>query len=407
MKNVNENLKKNKKNSKKLVKKVKMGWGNIMKILGMMSGTSGDGIDGALVDFLEDGSCKLLWHKSFDFTKAQFERIQMLMKPCSSIDITLGNSYIAELYAKAYDFFVESIEDKPDYLAVHGQTVWHQPKPVVWDDINLTGSLQIIDAPRLAIKTGVPVINNFRTADMAVGGQGAPLVPFADLKLFGNLFPEDCIVLNCGGMANITAIRKVNNKAEVFCAFDTGPANVLMDAYMQTNNIGNYDKDGLLAASGSTIKEILDDIMQDPYFKAPYPKSTGREYFNQSILGRFNSGYSNADVMSTLLDVTVLSIAEAIKMLDGKLRFPLRLIAAGGGALNKELIRRLKTELMGYCSVCTSEDFGVPIMAREAMAFAILGYAFIVGEPSNVPTATGAKCPVILGQLSKPAKKQN
>ena len=251
-----------------------------MKILGMMSGTSGDGIDGALVDFSNDGKYKLIWHKSFDFSDENYKRIQMLMKPCSSIDVTLGNSYIAELYVKAFNSFFEKSDSKPDYIAAHGQTIWHQPQPVNWDGINLRGTLQLLDAAILAQKTAVPVINNFRTADMAVEGQGAPLVPYADLKLFGNLFPEDCIVLNIGGMANITVIHKKNNQAEILCAFDTGPGNVLMDSFVSTKNLGKYDKNGEMASKGTSIKSVLNEMMKDPYYELPYPKSTGREHFN-------------------------------------------------------------------------------------------------------------------------------
>ena len=371
-----------------------------MKILGMMSGTSGDGIDGALTEFKDDGSYSLLWLKSFDYDSDTFSRIQHLMKPCSSIDVTLGNSYIAELYARAFKKFFEKDDEKPDYIAAHGQTVWHQPQPVIWDGISLTGTLQLLDAPLLAQRTGVPVINNFRAADMAVGGQGAPLVPYADLMLFGNLFPEDCIVLNVGGMANITVLHKVNGKAEVVCAFDTGPGNVLMDAYLQKNKIGNYDKDGILAASGTTDSSILSCFMKDPYFKMPFPKSTGREHFNAELLDRFDSSMKAADVISTLLDVTVLSVAEAVALVKNIVNFPCRLIAAGGGAKNPELIKRLREALTKYCTVSTSDDFGVPVMAREAMAFAVLGYAFVKNQPANVPLATGASKKVVLGQLS-------
>lgn len=371
-----------------------------MKILGMMSGTSGDGIDGALVDFFDDNSYKLIWHKSFDFNTENFDRIQKLMKSCSSIDVTLGNAYISELYAKAFEEFFKDDVEKPDYIAAHGQTVWHQPKAVVWDGLELRDTLQLLDAPLLAQRTGIPVINNFRTADMAVGGQGAPLVPYADLIFFGNLFPEDSIVLNVGGMANITVIHKNNKCPKVVCAFDTGPGNVLMDAYVQNQNLGKYDKNGQMAAKGNSITSILDEIMQDPYFGLPYPKSTGREYFNNKFLELFNNNHKPEDVLSTLLDVTVISIAKAIELLKEDICFPCKLIVAGGGAKNLELIRRLKKILNNRCVVNTSDEYNIPIMAREAMAFAALGYAFVKRMPNNVPAATGARKNVILGQLS-------
>ena len=371
-----------------------------MKILGMMSGTSGDGIDGVLVDFYENDKYSFIWHKSFDYDSDTFSRIQFLMKPCSSIDVTLGNRYIAELYVKAFNSFFGSDDEKPDYIAAHGQTVWHQPQPIIWDGIGLTGSLQLLDAPFFAQKTSVPVISNFRAADMAVGGQGAPLVPYADLKLFGGLFPEDCIVLNVGGMANLTAIHKEKGRAEVVCAFDTGPGNVLMDAYMQKYKLGNYDKNGVLAASGLSVSSILTEFMKDSYFKAPFPKSTGREHFNVKLLEKLDSSIKPADALSTLLDVTVMSIAEAVALLKNSIDFPCRFIVAGGGAKNDELVKRLKNVLSEYCEVYTSDEFGVPVMAREAMAFAVLGNAFNRKQAGNVPLATGAYKKVVLGQLS-------
>ena len=372
-----------------------------MKILGMMSGTSGDGIDGVLVEFFENSEYKLIWHKSMDFSPEEFQRILHLMKGCSSVDVTLGNTYIAELYVRAFESFFEKDDEKPDYIAAHGQTIWHQPNAIAWDGISLRGTLQLLDAPLLAYKTGVPVINNFRAADMAAGGQGAPLVPFADLELFGNLFPEDCIVLNIGGMANITAIKKINGKPQVLCAFDTGPGNVLMDTYIQQKGMGQYDKDGRIAYAGKPIDSILDEIMQDPYFSAPYPKSTGREYFNSNILMRYKGDYKPADFVATLLEVTAKSIAKGIGLLDKSgLRFPLKLIAAGGGAKNPVLMEHLQRVLDGYCEVHISDEFGVPVMAREAMAFAVLGKAFVERKPANIISATGAREAVILGQFS-------
>ena len=218
--------------------------------------------------------------------------------------------------------------------------------------------------------------------------------------MFGSLFKEDCIVLNIGGMANITAIHKINGKPEILCAFDTGPGNVLIDAFIQSKNLGKYDKNGELASKGNSVKQVLIEMMKNPYFKLPFPKSTGRELFNHSLLSLFDNNLKNEDIASTLLDVTVLSIAEGINLLKNKIDFPCKLIVAGGGAKNKELIKRLNKVLNNICNIFTSDYFGIPIMAREAMAFAFLGNAFIIKECSNVPSATGATKNVILGQLT-------
>lgn len=377
--------------------------GQSLKILGMMSGTSGDGIDGTLVEFSADGSCRLLWQKNMDYTEAWFARIQKLMHGADASEVTLGGSYIAELHALACRQFLNEEAIRPDVIAVHGQTIWHQPAAVVWDGLTLTGTLQLMNGSLLAQRTGIPVICNFRAADMAAGGQGAPLVPFADLFLFGRHAGGDRLVLNIGGMANLTAISVAGSAPVVACAFDTGPGNVLMDAFIQQQGAGRYDADGRLAASGKTLPAVLERFLTDPYFSAPPPKSTGREYFNlkrlEEIVALAGSNASTADVMSTLLDITVHSIADAVIRLEGQIRFPAEVLVAGGGALNSELMKRLRARLGHCCAVETTAKYGVPVMAREAMAFAILGYAFLKGEPANVTAATGARHPVRMGEF--------
>ena len=373
-----------------------------VKILGMMSGTSGDGIDATLIEFFLDGSFRLLWHDSYNYSDAQFKRIHALMNnPCVA-DITLGGAYVAELHHRACQKFFARNAFLPDLIAVHGQTVYHHPTVVTWDDIEINGTLQLMNGSLLAQKTGIPVVCNFRAADMVAGGQGAPLVPFADLFLFGRNAARDVLVLNIGGMANITAINAGGNEPAVVCAFDTGPGNVLIDSFMQASGLGRFDKDGSLASSGKTLQDVLSKFLADPYFKILPPKSTGREYFNQQKLDKIliESGKDAdpADIASTLLDITVNSIVEAVIGLRGTVKFPADLLVAGGGALNLELMKRLIAGLKGICIVSTTEKAGVPVMAREAMAFAVLGYAFLQGRPANVPAATGAKKLALLGE---------
>lgn len=376
--------------------------GKPVKILGMMSGTSGDGIDGCLVEFTPAGEASLLWLKSFDYSTAQFARIQKLMRESDAVSITLGASYIAELHALACRQFFADEARLPDCIAVHGQTVWHQPTPVIWEELPLTGTLQLMNGALLAARTALPVICNFRAADMAAGGQGAPLVPFADLFLFGRHAAHDRVIVNIGGMANLTALSSASDHPEVVCAFDTGPGNVLMDLYMQRSGLGRFDADGRLAATGRTLQPLLADFLADPYFKLPPPKSTGREYFNQQRLDRLlaQAGSATAaDLMSTLLDITVESIAAAIRQPAYPLSLPAEILVAGGGARNSELMRRLAVSLRGVAEVTTTERLGVPVMAREAMAFAILGYAFLQERPANVVKATGAGRPAVLGEF--------
>lgn len=373
-----------------------------VKILGMMSGTSGDAIDGAMVAFDRSGACELIWFDSCNFQLSEFRRIQNLMRAADARDITLGASYIAELYARACQQFFDSGHERPDYIAAHGQTIYHQPQAVVWDGIPLTGSLQLLNGSLLGRRTGIPVICDFRSADMAAGGQGAPLVPYADLFLFGKKAKRDLLLLNIGGMANISAIR-AGKKPQMVCAFDTGPGNVLMDAAMQRAGLGNFDRDGELAASGQSHRQTVMRFLKDPYFAAPPPKSTGREYFNATRLDELaawqNQPLPVADLLSTLLDITVDSIVGAVSSLAGQVRLPADLVVSGGGARNSELMARLAARLKDVASVSLSDSLGVPVMAKEAMAFAVLGYAFVSRRPGNLPAATGAAEEVILGSL--------
>jgi len=372
-------------------------------ILGMMSGTSGDGIDGVLVEFNSDGEARLVWHDSFEFPAEQFVRIQRLMKSADAAQITVGNAYIAELYSQAFRKFLSVNRQHPDFIAAHGQTIFHQPHPENWDGIAITGSLQLMDGCLLAERARTPVICNFRSADMSVGGQGAPLVPFADLFLLGNKVKQDFAVVNIGGMANITCVKHdVNLVPNVKSAFDTGPGNVLMDLFLQSRNIARYDDDGRIAASGKVCLKVVDEFLLNPYFLRKPPKSTGREYFNatclETILQAMPYESSNEDIMATLLEITVRSIVEAVFSELGR-NGKTEILVAGGGALNSELMRRMSQISEGNAVVASTNKYGIPVMAREAMAFAVLGYCFLKRCPSNVIAATGAAKEVVLGQF--------
>lgn len=383
------------------------------KILGMMSGTSGDGIDGALVEFCEDRSFKLLWHDSFPFPEKVNERLYQLMHHPSVEEVLLGGAYVARLYAEACRKFLAGNAGQPDYIAAHGQTILHIPEMTDWDGFPVNGSMQLLQGSLLAGSTGIPVICNFREADLAASGQGAPLVPYADAIYFGTGINSDRIILNIGGIANITVLKPGRNGVSIHSAFDTGPGNMMMDALMrrETNGKKHYDKDGAVAAMAEPDKTMVELFLEDAYFKANPPKSTGREKFGEQalreFLSRFPAETSLAQKMSSLLEITVQSIAEAILKPEWGVDFPAQLIVAGGGALNLELMRRLAQKLIGKCSVHLADEFAVPVMAREAMAFAALGDAFLRGEPANVPVATGAKRSVILGQLHPVLTRQN
>lgn len=383
--------------------KSKSGSLSALNVLGLMSGTSGDGIDGALVRFGKSGSFSLLWHDHFDFSPAQRNRLQSLMNQCSADDAALGSSYVAWIYGRAVRHFRETHPEPIDLLAAHGQTIAHVPQPRLWENQEIRGTLQALNGDWLAEDTGIPTVYNFRPRDMAVGGQGAPLVPFGDLCFFQKV-PGNSAILNIGGIANLTIIRKTP-LPEVAAAFDTGPGNMLMDALIQEETRGEsmYDEGGAIGKSGCTNTKLVSNILADPYFSEPPPKSTGRDRFGKARLMEIRKNFPNVsfpDLVSSFLDLTVSSIALALDrfVLPGG---PLdRLVVAGGGALNTELMKRLAKRLRRSCMVERSDPYGVPVMAREAMAFAALGNAFVRGIPGNVPVATGARRKVVLGSFA-------
>jgi len=378
-----------------------------LRILGLMSGTSGDGIDGALVAFSPDGGFRLEWHDAEPFPPAVQSRLQKLMREGTPDDVALAATWVAELYARAVAAFRDRHpESRIDAVAAHGQTLAHVPDSRDWDGISIRGTLQVLNAQLLAERAHLPVVYDFRSRDLAVGGQGAPLVPLGDLRFFGHLAGEGTtVVLNVGGIANITVIRPGTDRAYVSAAFDTGPGNMLMDALTRELSGGaeNYDKDGRIAASGHSDLAVVSELLSDPYFRLAPPKSTGRDRFGEdrlhAILAGTRGKVSGPDLMSSLLDVTVVSIADSIKSHvdpSGKAR---RVVIAGGGALNGELCRRLAAALPAGCRLENSEGCGVPASAREAMGFAALGEAFLRGSPGNISAATGAAKPVILGAI--------
>lgn len=371
------------------------------KILGMMSGTSGDGIDGALVEFNDDGNFKLLWSDSWNYSDEIFDRIKLLMNRPTAEEILYGQDYIAKLYAKAAKNFLERNDEKPDFIAAHGQTIIHRPKPQMWDGIAVNGSMQLLNGSRLSEELKLPVICNFRERDIVAGGQGAPLVPFGDFLFFRQHVKKSMIVLNVGGIANLTCLIREHDGVKVKTAYDTGPGNMLMDAYVQlvTNSLEKYDRGGAIAAEGKSIKSIVDSYLTLPYFCQKFPKSTGRTQFGsaalEKILKQFSPDEKKENILSTIMDITVESVAREVENISSDLCKPDQLLVAGGGALNTEFMFRLGERVKHICIVGKTDEFGIPVMSREAMSFAALGYAYIKNISANV--TTGANKKVVLG----------
>ncbi|WP_448550441.1 anhydro-N-acetylmuramic acid kinase [Thalassotalea fusca] len=366
--------------------------------LGIMSGTSADGIDLALVD-IQGSTPQLITFDFVAFDHSLREQIVSLYSPANNeIDRaqSLGIS-LAKAYADAVKQFLSKTglpADKVCAIGNHGQTIRHRPSISKFNNERYT--LQIGCNQTLSTITNIRVIGDFRTKDMVYGGQGAPLVPAFHQAMFSNQ-SRDCFVVNIGGIANITYLPENSDKQ--IKGFDTGPGNALLDEWYQLHNDGAFDPCGQWAASGKVNKHLLSQMLSDPYFKLEAPKSTGREYFNLSWLREVLSplSVSPVDVQATLVALTAISISDAIKALSSNAV----IYVAGGGVLNNTLINNIKSELSGFefCDI-TSQDLDSD--ALEAMAFAWLAFAYDKKFYGNIPAVTGAAQKVVLGIEFKP-----
>ena len=384
-----------------------------MLIAGLMSGTSADGVDAALVEIEGEGRQTKIELREFlcvPYSKEMRYAIHNAGHPkySSSQDVCGLNIALGELFAKAANDVCKAAGipmSSVTAVASHGQTIWHEPESFEIGGMSVTGTLQIAEPSVIAARTGCQVISNFRSADMAAGGQGAPLVPYFDWALLGS-DSESRAVINIGGMANLTYLPKTSNIEDVL-AFDTGPGNVIIDELATNLSTGTrlFDENGAWAGKGTPNRVYVDMILNGHfYFQQSPPKSTGREVFGYDYAmairaqkGRENNAAANLMATATLL--TAGSIDNAIRdfvIPRGGLD---KVIVGGGGVRNKTLMRML-TELLSPIKVTTLEEFGIPNDAKEAMAFALLGYETLHGRPGNVPSATGASRPVVLGSIT-------
>jgi anhydro-N-acetylmuramic acid kinase len=377
-----------------------------------MSGTSADAIDVALARIFgapPNLSATLLNHTSITFpSKLRKEILRVAeQQPISAGDLSQLNFCLGDTFAEAAltacgHFRIAS--KKVALIGSHGQTIFHQGKPVPYLGRPTASTLQIGEASIIAARTGITTVADFRPADIAQGGQGAPLVPYADYLLYRHE-KLGRLSLNLGGIANITVIP-ANAKPSQILAFDTGPANMLIDALVSlfTHNRQRYDKDARLAQQGRSIPALVDALMRDPYLKLAPPKSTGREYYGRKYLdkilalGRRHHAKPN-DLIRAATVFTALSIVDALN------RFVLpktkidELIISGGGSHNPLVIAQLAAALPSI-QILPSSQIGVPEDAKEAFAFALLAYETFHQRPSNVLSATGARRPAILGKIA-------
>lgn len=356
--------------------------------VGVMSGTSLDGVDTVIARF--SPQFELMATRSSPFPSSLREQTLALCSSgdheidrLASLDRTLGEHYASEILA----LLQEHPSLRSDIVAIgcHGQTVRHRPGPHGF-------SLQLGSGDVMACRTGLPTVNNFRNRDMALGGQGAPLVPAFHAAAFGRA-GERRAVVNIGGMANITLL----DGTTVAGGYDTGPGNVLLDAWASRHLGMSHDAGGEWARGGQVIGELLQHLLTDEYFRMSAPKSTGRERFNAAWLAQHLSGNeSPADVQATLVELTAESIAAELRTAE-----PSGVWVCGGGAHNTWLMERLRHQLSGIpCS--TTLSIGLPPDWVEACAFAWLARARILEQPGNVPVVTGASALAVLGALYAP-----
>ncbi len=367
------------------------------KIIGLMSGTSCDSIDAGLCLVSPDLSCKLIKGINYKYPEHIRAKIfQLFRQEATTKDVCQMNFAIGKCFADACKPLIEEF-GMPDFISSHGQTIYHFPQNEMIDNINLKSTLQIGESAVIAEETGCLVISNFREADIAAGGEGAPLVCFADEKWFKPT-GKNIAVQNIGGISNVTMI----SHSHPTFGFDTGLGNIMIDYCVNKFYNLPYDKDGEIAKSGVVCDSWLDCLMQDDYYFKNPPKSTGREYFNnQYIENALKFAPSEPkDIVATVTALTAKTIVQAYE------RFILpeldieEVVIGGGGAFNPSLMSFLRTYLPDDIKLKTHEDYGISNNFKEVMAFALLGYCAYYGIPNNLPECTGAKRRVVMGKMA-------
>ncbi|GAA2094859.1 anhydro-N-acetylmuramic acid kinase [Microlunatus panaciterrae] len=367
-----------------------------LRVIGLMSGTSYDAIDAGVIDLSWDGDTVVLEplglssHRYPEQLRAELAAVQppqpATMEAVCRLDTLIGREF-ARAAAAALNGLAGG---RADLVASHGQTVFH------WvQGADVLGTLQIGQAAWIAEATALPVVSDFRARDVAAGGQGAPLVSLLDV-LWLRSRPGNPVALNLGGIANITT----GVTTDTPIAFDTGPANALLDAAITHFSDGRewVDVDGARAARGSVQPELLRLLLDDPYYRRPAPKSTGREHFHLPYLLHLlavDGEVALDDLLATLTELTAATVADAVVEHGGT-----EVIASGGGTRNPTLMRRLAARLGGGVPVRLSDELGLPSEAKEAYAFALLGFLTLNGLPGTVPSCTGARRASVLGSIT-------
>lgn len=390
----------------------------VRHVVGMMSGTSVDGVDAAVVEISGTDSepkVKLLAFENKPYPPQVREKIFSLFTPANATVDKVGymNFLLGEIYAKSALSVIEKAGMKPeeiDVIGSHGQTIWHAPIPESPDGIPVAYTVQIGEGSVIAERTGILTVSDFRVADVAAGGQGAPLVPFSEYLLYRRE-KETILLQNIGGIGNMTVMPAGAKPRDVF-AFDTGPGNMIIDAVISavTGGEKTYDAGGETAAKGKVCNALLDILKEEPYYRQPLPKTTGREHFGVQYTERILSWWKEnpipvEDLLATVTDLTAYSIADAYERYVLPKYRASEIIIGGGGSYNATLLRFMKERFAPHgVAVRTQEDLGLSSDAKEAVAFALMADCCMRGRANTLPSVTGAEHPAVMGKISQPYK---
>lgn len=372
---------------------------NYKTIISLMSGTSLDSIDACLLRIFNDLSFEVIDSFSLDYPFDVRNKLLNLANNQGTVkDVCFMNFVVGELFARTVNNLLIKTgltSDDVDFVSSHGQTIFHIPSEMECGGVISKSTLQIGDISVISHKTGIMTVGDFRTKDMAAGGQGAPLVPFADKILFG--LDKNRLIQNIGGISNVTVLSK---NCDIF-AFDNGPGNMLIDYFMKKLFDLPFDRNGEIALKGQINETWLNEMLFEPYYSLLPPKTTGRELFNNDYAEKLYKTAPNKkeDIISTLTALTAKVITDSYKNFILS-KTPIdEVVLGGGGAYNNALISYMKM-YMPNLIIKTHEDFGIPNKLKEAIAFAYLGYYTLNKQFNNVPSCTGADNDVVLGKIA-------